>query len=55
MLRVRDIASGQVRPGGRSIPRGRGGMEELVGGADGCAEKPFKGSVRFWKFGRGAG
>jgi hypothetical protein len=36
-LRVRDIASGQLRPGGRSTPRGRGGIEELgfVGGGMG--------------------
>jgi hypothetical protein len=29
VLRVREIASGQLRPGGRSTPRGRGGIEEL--------------------------
>jgi hypothetical protein len=37
VLSVRDIASGHVRPGGRSMPGGRGGIEELVGGG-GCRE-----------------
>lgn len=37
VLRVREIASGQVKPGGRSTPRGRGGIEELefIGGGTG--------------------
>ena len=34
VLSVREIASGQVRPGGRSTPRGRGGRDELF-----CAPK----------------
>jgi hypothetical protein len=42
VLRVREIASGQLRPGGRSTPRGRGGIEELefAGGGMGM---PFEG------------
>jgi hypothetical protein len=37
VLRVREIASGQVKPGGRSTPSGRGGIEELgfMGGGTG--------------------
>lgn len=35
MFRVRDMASGQVRPGGSSMPAGRGGREEPF-----CAEAP---------------
>jgi hypothetical protein len=37
VLRVREIASGQLRPGGRSTPRGRGGIDEfgLLGGGIG--------------------
>jgi hypothetical protein len=42
-LRVRDIESGQESPGGKSIPLGRGGMEELAGGTEGVLETPFDG------------
>lgn len=37
VLRVREMASGQVKPGGRSTPRGRGGIDELgfIGGGTG--------------------
>jgi hypothetical protein len=42
VLRVREIASGQVRPGGRSTPVGRGGNEEAFWGI-GRLESPFEG------------
>ena len=47
MLRVREIASGQVNPGGRSTPRGRGGIEEFrfIGGGTGT---PFDGIGGGW-------
>lgn len=46
MLSVREIASGQVMPGGRSTPRGRGGSVEFCccGGGIGT---PFEGG-RCW-------
>lgn len=37
------MESGQESPGGKSIPLGRGGMEELTGGAEGALETPFDG------------
>ena len=40
VLRVREMASGQVRPGGRSMPVGRGGREEDCGGG---MVMPFEG------------
>jgi hypothetical protein len=46
MLRVREIASGQVRPGGSSTPAGRGGKEEPF-----CVEEPdipFEGPEACW-------
>jgi hypothetical protein len=47
VLRVREIASGQVNPGGRSTPRGRGGIEEFrfIGGGTGT---PFDGIGGGW-------
>lgn len=43
VLRVREMASGQVKPGGKSAPAGRGGIVEfgLIGG--GAAGMPFEG------------
>jgi hypothetical protein len=35
VLRVREMASVQVTPGGRSLPCGRGGREEAPDDADG--------------------
>lgn len=46
MLRVREIASGQVRPGGRSTPVGREGREELL--CNGAADIPFDGRGVCW-------
>lgn len=45
VLRVREIASGQLRPAGRSTPRGRGGIEDVRGGASwmGAGGKPLDG------------
>jgi hypothetical protein len=43
VLRVRDMESGQVRPAGRSIPTGRGGMDELEFGIGGGIDTPFDG------------
>ena len=46
MFSVREIASGQVRPGGSSTPAGRGGREEPF-----CAEAPeipFEGPEVCW-------
>jgi hypothetical protein len=37
------MESGQVRPGGRSIPTGRGGIEELGFNVGGGLEMPFDG------------
>lgn len=36
------MESGHESPGGKSIPLGRGGMDELAGGA-GVPETPFDG------------
>jgi hypothetical protein len=48
VLRVREMASGQVRPWGRSTPRGRGGNEEEfegggIGRDGGGTGRPFVG------------
>jgi hypothetical protein len=49
VLRVREMASGQLSPGGRSTPRGRGGREEFEGaGIGGGIEKPFGGIGLCW-------
>jgi hypothetical protein len=37
------MASGQVRPAGRSTPVGKGGMEEFELEINGGAETPFEG------------
>lgn len=37
------MASGQVRPAGRSAPAGRGGIEEFGLGIKGGAGTPFEG------------
>jgi len=46
VFKVREIASGQVNPGGRSMPRGRGGRLEGLGGAParggGTAKPPLE-------------
>lgn len=41
VLRVLEIASGQLRPCGSSIPSGRAGIEEFVDRAGGGIEPPF--------------
>lgn len=46
MLRVREIASGQVRPWGKSMPIGRGGNGEVfeaggIGRDGGGTGRPF--------------
>ncbi len=43
VLRVREIASGQLRPCGRSTPSGRGGIDEFADGGGGGTETPFEG------------
>jgi hypothetical protein len=40
MFRVREIASGHVRPGGSSTPVGRGGREDPF--CVGAPERPFE-------------
>jgi hypothetical protein len=48
VLRVREMASGQVRPGGRSTPSGRGGREELFCAAEGGGMgTPLEGTGRW--------
>lgn len=47
VLRVREMASGQVRPGGRSTPLGRGGREEIFCGS-GVPDSPFEGRDACW-------
>ena len=48
VFRVREMASGQLRPGGRSAPIGRGGREELFCGGGGGIGIPFEGRGIFW-------
>lgn len=47
MFSVRDIASGQVRPGGRSAPIGRGGREDIEAPPIGACV-PFSGTAGGW-------
>lgn len=45
VLSVRDIASGQFRPGGRSTPKGSGGsVDAPAPGGGGAAATPFEGA-----------
>jgi hypothetical protein len=43
VLRVREIASGHVSPGGRSAPTGRGGRDELLCMVGRGTDMPFDG------------
>jgi hypothetical protein len=44
---VREMASGQLRPGGRSTPMGRGGRVEVLGWGGGL-ESPLEGRGVCW-------
>lgn len=55
MLRVREMASGQESPAGRSTPCGRGGREVLPIAPGGGTATPFEGGGGCWYDGNGRG